>query len=265
MNRSNNIITLITDFGASDIFVGVMKGGILNINPEAKIIDITHEIEPQDVIGGAFLLGSSYRYFPRGTVHLSVIDPGVGSERRAITVETEDYYFVTPDNGSLSHVLAEDAVRKAIELSNPDYFLPEISDTFHGRDIFAPVAAHISKGVPLENLGEIVTDLVKLPILTPQTSDDRIIAHVIYIDRFGNLITNISKSVFGKARRERDFVISIKDKQINQIKRAYSEVPTGELLGIFSSFGNLEIAVNGGNAAKNLGVEKGAPVEISLR
>lgn len=265
MSRSNNIITLITDFGASDIFVGIMKGVILGINPKAKIIDITHEIKPQDVIGGGFLLGSAYRYFPAGAVHLSVVDPGVGSERRAVAVETEHYYFVTPDNGFLSYILAEEPVRKAVELSNADYFLPEISDTFHGRDIFAPVAAHISRGVPVANLGHELTDLVQFPIQTPQISADRIIAHVIYIDRFGNLITNISQPVFAEARGERDFIIAIKERQINQIKRAYAEVPVGELIGIFSSFGHLEIAINGGNAAKILGVEKGAAVEIYLR
>ena len=196
---------------------------------------------------------------------MSVVDPGVGSARRAIAVETEHYYFVTPDNGSLSYVLSEENAKRAVELSNSDYFLPEISDTFHGRDIFAPVAAHISKGMPLEDLGDNTTGLVRLPILTPQITDDRIMGHVIYVDRFGNLITNISKAVFERTRGERDFVISIKDRRINQIKRAYAEVPTGELLSIFSSFGNLEIAVNGGNAAKSLGVEKGASVEIYLR
>jgi len=262
MNRLNNIITLLTDFGTSDIFVGVMKGVILNINPGITIIDITHEIEHQDVISGAFLLGSTYCYFPEGTVHLIVVDPGVGSARRAIAIETEHYYFVAPDNGSLSYVLSEETVKIAVELSNSDYFLPEISDTFHGRDIFAPVAAHISGGIPLEYLGDNVADLVKFPILAPQISADRIMGSVVYIDRFGNLITNISKAVFERTGGERNFVISVKDRRINQIKRAYAEVPVGELLSIFSSFGNLEIAVNGGSAAKILRVEKGALVEI---
>ena len=260
-----NIITLTTDFGTTDIFVGVMKGVILNINPDAQIIDITHDIKPQNVYAGAFLLNSAYHYFPPGTIHVGVIDPGVGSARRAIAVETEQYYFVIPDNGLLSYVLCKEKIRRAVNLTNPKYFLPQVSDTFHGRDIFAPVAAHISRGVSLNSLGEQITDIVQIPISTPDTSESEIIGHILYIDRFGNLITNISHELFESVRRERNFTIFVKDRQIQRICRAYAESSVGELLGIFSSFGNLEIAISEGNAAEILRVKIGNPIKIRFQ
>ena len=261
----NNIITLTTDFGTTDIFVGVMKGVIFNINPDAKIIDITHDIEPQDVYAGAFLLSSAYHYFPPGTIHVGVIDPGVGSTRRAIAVETKRYCFVVPDNGLLSHVLCNETVCCAINLTNPKYFLPQVSDTFHGRDIFAPVAAHISRGVSLNSLGEQITNIAQIPISTPNTSESEIIGHIPYIDRFGNLITNISQELFESVKRGRHFIIFVKDRQIQRICRAYAESSVGELLGIFSSFGNLEIAINEGNAAETLGVKRGNLIKIRFQ
>ncbi|MFQ6040595.1 MAG: S-adenosyl-l-methionine hydroxide adenosyltransferase family protein [Candidatus Poribacteria bacterium] len=262
--KPQNIITLTTDFGTTDIFVGVMKGVILNLNPEAKIIDIAHDIEPQDIHAAAFLLSSAYRYFPPGTIHVGVIDPGVGSARRAIAVETEQYYFVAPDNGLLSYVLREEKVRCAVNLTNPEYFLPQISHTFHGRDIFAPVAAHLSCGVSLNSLGERITNIMQIPISTPDTSESEIVGQIIYIDRFGNLITNISQNLFESIKKGRDFMIFVKDRQIQQICRAYAEFPPGELLGIFSSFGNLEIAINGGNAAETLGVKRGDSIKVQF-
>jgi len=261
----NGIITLTTDFGTTDIFVGVMKGVILNINPEAKIIDITHDIKPQDVCSGAFLLNSAYRYFPAGTIHMAVIDPGVGSARRAIAVETERYYFVAPDNGLLSYVLGNETVRYTTNLTNPKYFLPQVSNTFHGRDIFAPVAAHISRGVSLNSLGEKITNITQIPISTPHISESEIIGKIIYIDRFGNLITNISYQLFESVRKGRSFTIFVKDRKVQQICRAYTESSAGEILAIFSSFGNLEIAINERNAAETLGVKKGEPIRIQFK
>ena len=254
-----------TDFGTTDIFVGVMKGVILGINPDAKIIDITHDVEPQDVYAGAFLLSSAYRYFPPGTIHMGVIDPGVGSARRAIAVETERYYFVAPDNGLLSYALCKEKVCCAVNLTNPKYFLPQISNTFHGRDIFAPVAAHISRGVALNFLGGWITNIAQIPISTPDISESEIVGQIIYIDRFGNLITNISQELFASIRRERNFVIFVKDRQIQRIYNAYAESSAGELLGIFSSFGNLEIAINAGNTAETLGVKRGNPIKIRFQ
>jgi S-adenosylmethionine hydrolase len=261
----NNIITLTTDFGITDIFVGVMKGVILSINPDAKIIDITHDIEPQDIYAGAFLLNSAYCYFPPGTIHVGVIDPGVGSARQAIAVETERYYFVAPDNGLLSHVLCKEKVKSAVNLTNPKYFLPQVSNTFHGRDIFAPVAAHISRGVSLNLLGEQIANIAQIPISTPDTSESEIIGQILYIDRFGNLITNISHQLFESIRRGRDFMIFVKDRQIQRICRAYAESSVGELLSIFSSFGNLEIAINAGNAAETLGAKRGDSIKIRFQ
>jgi S-adenosylmethionine hydrolase len=261
----NNIITLTTDFGTTDIFVGVMKGVILSINPEAKIIDISHNIEPQDVHVGAFLLSSAYRYFPTGTIHVGVIDPGVGSARRAIAVKTERYYFVVPDNGLLSYVLHQEKVRRVVNLTNPKYYLPQVSDTFHGRDIFAPIAAHISCGIPMNSLGEQIADITQIPISTPDTSEPEIIGHILYIDRFGNLITNISQESFELVKKNRNFVIFVKDRKIQRLCRAYAESSVGELLGIFSSFGNLEIAINEGNAAETLGIKRGDSIKIRFQ
>ncbi|MBM3239330.1 SAM-dependent chlorinase/fluorinase [Candidatus Poribacteria bacterium] len=261
----NNIITLTTDFGTTDIFVGVMKGVILSINPDAKIIDITHDIEPQDIYAGAFLLNSAYSYFPPGTIHVGVIDPGVGSVRRAIAVATEQYYFVAPDNGLLSYVLCKEIVKSAVNLTNPKYFLPQVSNTFHGRDIFAPVAAHISRGVSLNLLGEQITNIAQIPISIPDASETEIIGQIIYIDRFGNLITNVSHELFESARKKRNFIIFVKDRQMRRICLAYAEVSAGELLGIFSSFGNLEIAINAGNAAEILKVKRGDAIKIRFQ
>ena len=261
----NNIITLTTDFGTTDIFVGLMKGVILSINPDAKVIDITHDIEPQYVYAGAFLLSSAYRYFPQGTIHVGVIDPGVGSERRAIAVETERYYFVAPDNGLLSYALCKEKVCCAVNLTNPKYFLPQISNTFHGRDIFAPVAAHLSRGVALNSLGKRITNIARIPISTPDTSESEIVGQIIYVDRFGNLITNISQRLFESVQNGRDFMIFVKDRQIQRICRAYAESSAGELLGIFSSFGNLEIAINEGNAAESLEVKRGDSIKIRFQ
>ncbi len=263
--KPNNIITLTTDFGTRGIFVGVMKGVIFSINPDAKIIDIAHDIEPQNIHAGAFLLNSAYHYFPHGAIHLGVIDPGVGSTRRAIAVETEDYYFVVPDNGVLSYVLSTEKVLRSVNLTNSKYFLPQLSGTFHGRDIFAPVAAHLSRGVPFDALGEQITQLRRIPILTPQTSESEIVGHILYIDRFGNLITNISQKLFESAGKGRVFVIYIDDRRIQRICRAYLDVPIGELLSIFSSFGTLEIAINQGNAAEMLGIEEGCSIIIRFQ
>ncbi|HUK81543.1 MAG TPA: SAM-dependent chlorinase/fluorinase, partial [Verrucomicrobiae bacterium] len=186
------IIALTTDFGSSDWFVGSMKGVILGINPQVTIVDLTHEIPAGDIRAGAFALAASYKCFPRLTVHCAVVDPGVGSERAPIAVKSADYFFVGPDNGVLSYALAQEKVREVRRLDNDEYFRKPVSHTFHGRDIFAPAAAHLSNGVPMNSLGSEVNEFVR--VAWPQVNIDGGVTHgqVIYIDRFGNCITNIS-------------------------------------------------------------------------
>ncbi|MDE0553357.1 MAG: SAM-dependent chlorinase/fluorinase [Candidatus Poribacteria bacterium] len=267
MNNPPPIITLTTDFGTSDAYVGVMKGVILNINPDVHIVDITHAVPPQDVHEAAFLIHSAHRYFPEGTIHIIVVDPGVGSDRRAIAYQTERASFVCPDNGILSYLLQEteseeEQSRNVVAIQNRAYFLPEVSQTFHGRDIFAPVAAHLSLGVPLADFGRSVQDLVRLRIPAFSVSDDKLTGQIIKIDRFGNTITNIPEDAL--PRSAFTYEIRIGQTRLTRINRAYAESEVGELLAIVGSFGMLEIAVNGGDAAERLGLKRGDSVVISI-
>ena len=185
------IITLTTDFGAQDWFAGAMKGSILSINPHAHIVDITHCVSPGDIRAGAFSLAASCRFFPEGTIHVAVVDPGVGGGRKAIAVRTPAQFFVGPDNGVLSAALRDQKIEAVHRLENPKYLLSFVSRTFHGRDVFAPVAAHLSLGLPIRKLGPAQADWVRLPFPAIDSGRDRIDGEVVYIDRFGNGITNI--------------------------------------------------------------------------
>lgn len=265
MNEPPRIITLTTDFGTSDVYVGIMKGVILGINPDAQVIDLTHAVPPQDIHEAAFTIYSAYPYFPKNAIHTIVVDPGVGTDRQAIVCEIEGTFFVCPDNGVLSYVLQDTGNKtefpmNAVAIQNANYFLPEISDTFHGRDIFAPVAAHLSLGVPLTNIGPSVQALVEFPILTPQVSENRIIGHIIKLDRFGNAITNISESTLTEEASA--YEIRVGNTRLTRLNRAYAESTVGEPLAIIGSFGVLEIAINGGSAEVSLGVKWGDVVEI---
>lgn len=264
MAKANRFITLTTDFGLADCFVGVMKGVIHTINPDATIIDISHEIGSQDISSASFLFGSAYSYFPEGTIHVVVVDPGVGSKRRPIAVETEKFYFVAPDNGVLTYAIAREKIIKSVGLTNPAYFLSEVSDTFHGRDIFAPVSAHLSLGVPIELMGVEIDNLVEISLPNPEIGQGWLKGHVIHIDKFGNLITDISHNLFKSVVSCSRFVIRLADIEIDRISQSYADVPVGKPLAIFDSFGNLEIALNCDSAEKVLGVKKGDIVNISI-
>ena len=264
MIKASGIITLMTDFGLADGFVGTMKGVIYTINPNAITIDISHEIGAQNVPEAAFLLEASYRYFPPGTVHMTVVDPGVGSERRAIAVEAGGYYFVAPDNGVLTRVLGRERAIKSVELTNPAYFLDKVSNTFHGRDIFAPATAHLSIGVPIGVLGVKIDELIKIPLSEPEVTQSSIRGHVIYIDKFGNLITDIPRKLFEAVVSHHQFIIKLARVKLNQISSSYADVPVGKPLAIFNSFDNLEIAVNHANAAKVLGVQRGGHIQVTV-
>lgn len=271
------LITLTTDFGTRDWFVGTMKGVILAIAPRVAIVDLTHEIPPGDIRAGAFTLMASCRFFPKGTIHVAVIDPGVGSARAAIAVQTANYFFVAPNNGVLSWVLAKEKIQAIHALENHAYFLKPVSRTFHGRDIFSPAAAHLSRGVPIGKLGPALKDLLRLPWPEPRHTPDGVQGEIVYLDRFGNAITNIDASALpslesspssskpGKASKTRTKNelsklpgyegapwVYLGRKRLCPLAAFYQAVPRGEPVAVLGSSGFLEIAINGGNAAQRL-------------
>lgn len=257
------IISMITDFGLKDNFVGVMKAVILKINPKAQIVDICHEIKPQDILGAAFLLKSAFKYFPKNTVHLVVVDPGVGSQRKKIIVRTKNYYFVGPDNGVLSLSLKDEPPVEIMEISNQKYFLKPISDTFHGRDIFAPISAYILKGKDIRKFGKRIKSIQRLNLSRVKMTSKSLSGEIIYIDRFGNLVTNIDKDIFSRVTKNKKFKISIKDKVIYRLSQSYTEGGPLKPLALIDSFNYLEIALNGGSASDYLKAEPGTPVTVT--
>ena len=262
------IVTLTTDFGNKDSFVGSMKGALLKVNPEAQIVDISHEIGPQDIWEGAFTLKTAYHYFPKGTIHLAVVDPGVGSGRRPILVVTESYYFVGPDNGIFSLVYQEAERVRVHHITAGHYYLASPGPTCHGRDIFAPVAAWLTKGIPPDNFGEVVEDYVKLNVPVAKQSPNGIDGNVIHIDRFGNAITNITyKDLQSLAPGETDAApvsLAIAGKEIKGLKRFYSEAAPGEPSAIINSSGYLEIFLFKQNARTMLSIKRGEAVKLTL-
>ncbi len=259
MNQgSPRVIAFLTDFGLRDHYVGVMKGVALSICPEAVLVDLTHEVDPQNIAQGAYLLGASFRYFPKGTVFVAVVDPGVGTERRGLCVVAEGRFFVGPDNGLFTLVYDRAQEFVAYELQNQTYFLPQQSTTFHGRDIFAPVAAHLARGLNPSTLGPQVADTVRLPWPQVSLEPGRIRGAVIYVDRFGNLVTNIPQE-----HLEGKFIkaVCFAGKRLS-FKRTYAEVASGEPLALIGSDGLLEIAVSMDSAAKFFGQEGEVLVEF---
>jgi S-adenosylmethionine hydrolase len=240
-----------------------MKGVILGINPAASIVDLCHAIPPQDVRAAAFLLHTAWPYFPPRTIHVVVVDPGVGSQRRAIAVDVGAATFVAPDNGVLSYVLAEAEKQRAraVHLTNRRYWLPQTSATFHGRDIFAPVAAHLSLDVPLADLGEPLTlgELVTFPLPRPERQGDGWVGHVVHVDHFGNLVTDLEAGAIGDPQ---SVVIEVGGQRIVGLHRIYSEGTPGEPMALIGSSGRLEIAVPGGHAARWLQAQIGDQVRL---
>jgi S-adenosylmethionine hydrolase len=263
-NRKPPLVTLLTDFGAADTYVGVMKAVILGICPQARIVDLCHEVPAQDVQQAAFLLDTAWRYCSEGTVHLVVVDPGVGGSRRALAVEAHGQRFVAPDNGVLTYVVAQAKQLRAIAIESEEHFLPSVSRTFHGRDVLAPVVARLACGAPIEQFGPPIEDqLVQFPISRPAVKGSRVEAHVVHVDRFGNLITDLREDDLaawgGKGRASR-ITIRVGQGSIEGISLTYSEAKPGELLALFGSSGRLEIAVNEGSAAGALRVGRGEAV-----
>ncbi len=270
------IITLTTDFGLTDAYVAAMKGVILDINPEAKLIDICHTIKPQNIPQAAFVLGTAYQFFPPKTIHVVVVDPGVGTERRAIILRTPSADFVAPDNGVLSYVIQQSSTKpvedninwqqveleselEAIAITKPQFWRSSVSPTFHGRDILAPVAARLSLGFPPIDFGEAITSVVMLPLPHPyQASDGSLVGHILHIDSFGNLITNIKSDDL--PRRKQAITIEVGNQLIRGLSRTYAE--GRGLLALIGSSGYLEVSLKGGSAHALLNADVGNEVRI---
>ncbi len=255
-------ITLTTDFGLSDWFVGTMKGVILSICPRATILDISHQIPPGDIRSAAFALAASYRFFPAGTVHVAVVDPGVGTSRKAIAVRTAKYLFVGPDNGTLSWALRKEKIKAIHALENEKYWRRPLSHTFHGRDVFAPVAAHLTRGLPVGKLGPALKNFIRLPWPEPIHRGNRIQGEVIYIDRFGNAITNINNEIVPRKSVSSCEIRVGTRRYLCPLKMSYQALPANALLAIPGSCGLLEIAINGDSAEKQLGLRVGTRITL---
>lgn len=258
----SQLVTLLTDFGLSDVYVGVMKGVIAQINPDIKVVDLTHEIPPQDVAAARFCLMDAYLYFPPGTVHVAVVDPGVGSRRRGVAITIAEGFLVGPDNGLFAGIFSQSPAISAIELTNSRYWRPDSpSSTFHGRDIFAPVGAYLASGTRFSQLGTPIdpATLVQLPIPTYRKTGTGFVGEIQYCDRFGNLVTNIP----GLAIVGQSWSVEIADRKIPGV-RTYSDCKSGELVSLVGSHGWVEIAVNGGSAASEVSHWQHREVRVCL-
>ena len=261
------VITLTTDFGTNDHFVGALKGVIVDIVPEAQIVDITHAVQAFDVLDGALAIAQAYSYFPNGTIHMVVVDPGVGTTRRPILASSDGYHFVAPDNGVLSMVYAKEERVHVRHITSDHYFRQPVSNTFHGRDVFAPVAAYLAKQVDSHKFGDEIEDYVKFAAPRPKPAgENRMRGVVLKIDRFGNLITNVSPNDVPAlfAAKPGAFKIMVGSREITEIRTAYAEGAPGEVFGILGSMGYLEIVANRAAAAQITGASKGSEVSIVL-
>jgi S-adenosylmethionine hydrolase len=256
------VITLTTDFGLADAYVGAMKGVILGICPQAVLVDLSHTIPPQDVRAASFILASALPYFPEATVHLVVVDPGVGSDRRAIAAQGRRSAFVAPDNGVLTAALVREEPVHAVELANPRYRLPSTSATFHGRDLFAPAAAHLASGVPLSDLGPPAPDLIALPWPRPEPqAAGTLLARVLHVDRFGNLVLNLRPDDVSHWPRHQ-IVFELPGQRIVGLCQTFADVPPGAPLAYLGSSGFLELAVRQGSAAEEWAITAGMPIRV---
>ncbi len=262
------IVTLTTDFGSKDSFAASVKGVILKITPQAQIVDISNEINPQDIWEAAYTLKCAYNHFPKGTIHLAVVDPGVGSGRRPIIVVTESYYFVGPDNGLFTPIYQSAERLRVHHITSSHYFLPNPGPTFHGRDIFAPVAGWLAKGIPSGNFGEEITDFTKLNVPVPKVTQNTIDGHVVHIDRFGNIITNILytdvQQLVGEGTDTSAVNITIAGKEVKGLKKFYAEAAPGVPGAIINSSGSLEIFLFKQNARTTLSVKRGETVRLTI-
>lgn len=260
----SGIITLTTDFGLQDHYVSAMKAVMLGIAPTARFVDISHEIPAHDIMAGAWVLYNSAMLYPPGTVHLVVVDPGVGTERSPVAVQIEDQFFVGPDNGIFS-LLAKDHDCRVVKLTNKTFWHRLSSSTFHGREIFAPVAAHLSRGVQLDKLGDKVDDLVTYRWAMPISDKDGLQGWIIHIDRFGNLVSNISAEMIREVIDDKSVKIYVGNTILDEIEDTFGSVEEGEPVAYIGSSNMLEIAINQGDAATMLSVQKGASISLVLQ
>lgn len=264
------VIALLTDFGTRDHYAGTMKGVALSICADAVLVDITHEIAPHDILGGALELAAAYKYFPPATVFVVVVDPGVGSSRRGLAAEVGEFRFVAPDNGVLTAVFEEQPPRKIVELTERRYARPTVSRTFEGRDRFAPAAAWLAKGIELTALGRPAGAIQRLDIPKPLLSTDNvhdvaaIAGEVLRVDRFGNVVTNIDRRTFERLRATA-LDIRVGDHDITRVVTTYADIGPQDVSALFGSTDHLEIAANGASAADRLGVARGARVTVARR
>ena len=260
------VLSITTDFGNTNGFVGVMKGVIYGIAPDVKIVDISQLISPQDVLEGAYTMWRAVPFFPPGSVHVGVVDPGVGTARRPIGARLGDQYFIAPDNGLLTPMIL-DAEKSGgpvefVHLDNPRYWLPKVSNTFHGRDIFAPTGAHLAAGVPLSELGTPISDPIRLDMPRPEKTGDGWLAHVILIDIFGNLATDLpAEALEGR----RDVLVRVRGREIRGIIESYGHAEVGDLVSVIDSEGYVEVSVVNGDAARALEAETGDVVEVIMK
>lgn len=274
MTTEPSIVTITTDFGSRDAYVPAMKGTMLSIAPDARLVDVTHEISPQDVMESAFVLQSAYPFFPDGTVHLVVVDPGVGTDRRAVALRHDDHWFVGPDNGVFPLVLGGRSPEAMVELDNPEAWRTSSpSTTFHGRDIFSPAAAHLAAGRSLADVGSPIENLEPLQWARPITDDRTVQGWIVHVDHFGNCVTNIRRSTVTEALALDDppsaedlppVEAYVGNTILESVRSTYGEVAEEEPLLLFGSTDFLEVAVNGGNAAERLGIRKGDSIKLAF-
>jgi hypothetical protein len=257
------VIAFLTDFGTKDHYAGTVKGVVLSICPEAACVDITHEIPPHDVMAGAVELAAAYKYFPPGTVFVAVVDPGVGSARRPIAAEAGGYRFVAPDNGVLTLVFKERPPTHVVELTEPKYARPTVSRTFEGRDRFGPAAAWLARGIALSAFGRTLNDWQTLDVAEPIITESQMIAEVVRVDRFGNLVTNVDRRTFDRFVSAERIEIVAGAATAGKVVTTYADADPGASCALFGSSEHLEIAVNGGSAAERLGLGPGAKITIS--
>jgi len=256
------IIAMLTDFGTRDHYAGSLKGVVLTLCPDAVLVDISHDIPPHDILTGALELAACYRFFPPGTIFLTVVDPGVGSARLGLAAEAGDYRFVAPDNGVLTAVFAETPPKRVVSLTERRFARPTISKTFEGRDRFAPAAAWLARGAEVKALGSAVREFVRLDIPQPQQEGDRIAGAVLRVDRFGNLVTNIPRAMVERLAGRGPIRITVGATSVDRLVETYAGVAAGAICALFGGSDYLEIAENGGDAATRLGLAAGAPVDV---
>lgn len=258
----SGIVTLTTDFGTRDPYAGIMKGMVLTAHPGAKLVDITHEIPPHDIFNAAFTLARAYEYFPVGTVHVAVVDPEVGERRKNIAILTERYVFVGPDNGTFSMVLQKERLVEIREIRNPPFISERVSNTFHGRDVFAPCAGHLSAGREFAGVGPETAEIVSLKYPRATRNGNILKGEIVSVDSFGNMISNISEHTFRSFTGRQLFEIYFATERFTTVQRQYSDVPAGSLVALFGSSGYLEISMNSGSARDYFMTTAGSTVTV---